>query len=256
MSAEPSVEPVETPHPSALLLRHGQTAWNKARRVQGQLDAELDDTGRRQAAETAPVIAAMAPAALWSSDSLRARDTASYVAKECGLDPTYDARLREYYLAERQGLTHEEYAAIAPEEFAAFRGGDFDVVPGGETAAEVSARMRAALLELLDSIGPGELAVAVSHGAAIRDAVPVLLGWPVTERAVLHGLTNCGWVELDQVAPDRAAPDAGLQPGRDRLGTAGPRISHRVGPLASIPRVVTRPAARSIREAMGLWRSW
>jgi len=184
-----------------VLLRHGQTAWNKAGRVQGQLDAELDDTGRRQAAETAPVIAAMAPVALWSSDSLRARDAAAFVAKECGLDPTYDARLREYYLAQRQGLTHTEYAELAPEEFAAFRRGDFDVVPGGETAVEVSARMREALLELLASIGPGELAVAVSHGAAIRDTVPVLLGWPVTERAVLHGLGNCGWVEFDHDTP-------------------------------------------------------
>ncbi|GAA4759711.1 histidine phosphatase family protein [Nocardioides endophyticus] len=185
-----------------LLLRHGQTAWNAARRVQGQLDAELDDTGHRQAAEAAVVVAAMAPAALWSSDSVRARQTAAYVAKESGLDPTYDARLREYYLADRQGLTHDEFAAIAPEEFAAFRRGDFDVVPGGETAAEVAGRMAAALQELLATILPGELAVAVSHGAAIRDAVPVLLGWPVTRRAVLHGLDNCAWVELDQAEPE------------------------------------------------------
>lgn len=184
-----------------VLLRHGRTAWNAARRVQGQLDAELDDTGHRQAAEAAVVIAAMAPVALWSSDSVRARETAAYVAKESGLDPSYDARLREYYLAERQGLTHEEYAALAPEEFAAFRGGDFDVVPGGETAEEVAGRMVAALQDLLASIAPGELAVAVSHGAAIRDAVPALLGWPVTQRAVLHGLDNCGWVELDQAQP-------------------------------------------------------
>jgi probable phosphoglycerate mutase len=184
-----------------LLLRHGQTAWNAARRVQGQLDAELDDTGHRQAAEAAVVVAAMAPAALWSSDSVRARQTVAYVAKESGLDPSYDARLREYYLADRQGLTHEEFAAIAPEEFAAFRRGDFDVVPGGETAAEVADRMAAALQELLATILPGELAVAVSHGAAIRDAVPVLLGWPVAQRAVLHGLDNCGWVELDQAEP-------------------------------------------------------
>jgi broad specificity phosphatase PhoE len=181
-----------------LLLRHGRTAWNAARRVQGQLDAELDDTGHRQAAGVAVAVAAMAPAALWSSDSVRARDTAAYVAKETGLDPTYDARLREYFLADRQGLTHDEYAALAPDEFAAFRSGDFDVVPGGETAADVSGRMVAALQELLASIAPGELAVAVSHGAAIRDAVPALLGWPVTQRAVLHGLDNCGWVELDQ----------------------------------------------------------
>jgi probable phosphoglycerate mutase len=187
-----------------LLLRHGRTAWNAARRVQGQLDAELDETGHRQAAEVAVVLAAMAPAALWSSDSVRARETAAYVAKETGLDPSYDSRLREYHLGDRQGLTHDEYAALAPEEFAAFRGGDFDVVPGGETATQVSGRVVAALEELLGSIAPGELAVAVSHGAAIRDAVPVLLGWPVTERAALHGLDNCAWVELDQVEPGAA----------------------------------------------------
>ena len=194
MSAEPGPRRL-------LLLRHGQTAWNAARRVQGQLEAELDDTGHRQAAAAAAVVAGLSPAALWSSDSVRARQTAAYVAKETGLDPSYDARLREYFLAERQGLTHDEYAAVAPEEFARFRSGDFDVVPGGETAAEVASRMVAALHELLGSIAPGELAVAVSHGAAIRDAVPALLGWPVTERAVLHGLDNCGWVELDQVEP-------------------------------------------------------
>jgi glucosyl-3-phosphoglycerate phosphatase len=187
-----------------LLLRHGQTAWNAVRRVQGQLEAELDDTGHRQAAAAAVAVAAMAPVALWSSDSVRARETAAYVAKETGLDPTYDPRLREYFLAERQGLTHDEYAAIAPDEFATFRLGDFDVVPGGETAEQVSGRVVEALQELLASIGPAELAVAVSHGAAIRDAVPALLGWPVTERAALHGLDNCAWVELDQPAPGSA----------------------------------------------------
>ncbi|MFC7493644.1 MULTISPECIES: histidine phosphatase family protein [unclassified Nocardioides] len=184
-----------------VLLRHGQTAWNAARRVQGQLEAELDDTGHRQAAAVAPVVAAMRPAALWSSDSARARQTAAYLAKETGLDAVHDARLREYFLAGRQGLTHDEYAALAPEEFAAFRSGDFDVVPGGERAADVAARVVAAVRDLLASIGPGEVAVAVSHGAAVRDAVPVLLGWPVTERAALHGLANCGWVELDEAEP-------------------------------------------------------
>lgn len=184
-----------------ILLRHGQTAWNKASRVQGQLDAELDDTGREQAATVAPLIAALGPSVLWSSDSVRARDTAAHVAEETGLQPSYDARLREYFLAERQGLTHDEYAALAPEEFAEFRLGDFDVVPGGESAAEVAARMVAALEDLLAALAPGELGVAVSHGAAIRDAVPALLGWEPSRRAALHGLDNCGWVELDQTEP-------------------------------------------------------
>jgi glucosyl-3-phosphoglycerate phosphatase len=180
-----------------VLLRHGQTSWNAERRIQGQLDSELDDTGHLQAAAVAPVIADLAPAALWSSDAARARQTTAYVAKETGLEPTYDARLREYYLAEWQGLTHAELAGTPA--FEEFRRGDFDVVPGGENAAEVAARMVAAVSDVLASIAPGELAVAVSHGAAIRDAVPALLGWPVTQRAALHGLDNCGWVELDVV---------------------------------------------------------
>ena len=191
-----------------VLLRHGRTTWNAEGRVQGQLEAELDETGQRQAADVAAVLARLAPVALWSSDSARARQTASYVAKETGLEPTHDARLREYFLAERQGLTHAEYARDFPEEFAEFRRGHFDVVPGGERCAEVAARMVAALHELVASVEPGECAVAVSHGAAIRDAVPALVGWPVTERAVLHGLDNCGWVELDQTetgAPFRLA---------------------------------------------------
>ncbi|WP_460829113.1 histidine phosphatase family protein [Nocardioides hungaricus] len=178
-----------------ILLRHGRTAWNAEQRIQGQLDAELDDTGHRQAAAVASVLAALSPAALWSSDSARARQTAAYLAKETGLEPTYDARLREYDLAGWQGLTHDDL--VGTPGFEEFRRGDFDVVPGGETATAVATRMVAAVSELLASIGPGELAVAVSHGAAIRDAVPLLLGWPATERAALHGLDNCGWAELD-----------------------------------------------------------
>jgi len=188
-----------------VLLRHGRTAWNAEGRIQGQLDVEIDETGHAQAAAVAPLLAALQPTALWSSDSARARQTAAYVAKEADLEPTYDARLREYYLADWQGRTHADVIDSEVEGEAAlfdrFRAGDFDAVPGGETAAEVSARMVEALTELLASIEPGELAIAVSHGAAIRDAVPVLLGWPVTERAALHGLSNCGWVELDQAAP-------------------------------------------------------
>jgi glucosyl-3-phosphoglycerate phosphatase len=195
MSAEPA------PGRRLILLRHGRTTWNAERRIQGQADAELDDTGHAQAAAVAPVLSALGPAVLWSSDSARARQTAAYVAKESGLEPTYDARLREYFLAGWQGLTHAELVEREPDLLARFRTGDFDVVPGGENADEVAARVIAALTELLAALAPGELGIAVSHGAAIRDAVPVLLGWPVTERAVLHGLDNCGWVDLEQAEP-------------------------------------------------------
>ena len=63
-----------------VLLRHGQTAWNAEGRIQGQLDVEIDETGHAQAAAVAPLLAALRPTTLWSSDSVRARQTAAYVA--------------------------------------------------------------------------------------------------------------------------------------------------------------------------------
>nr|WP_253945628.1 histidine phosphatase family protein [Nocardioides sp. zg-DK7169] len=180
-----------------VLLRHGRTAWNHAHRVQGQADVELDDTGHLQAAAAAPAIAAYRPEVLWSSDLARARQTAAYVAKETGLEPVHDARLREFFLGERQGLTHEEYAALAPEEFAAFRAGDLSVARGAESARAVVDRLSEALHELLGQVAPGGTGVAVAHGAAIRVATLGLLGLPDSALGAFRAVGNCHWVVLE-----------------------------------------------------------
>jgi len=179
-----------------VLLRHGRTAWNHEGRVQGQLDAELDDSGREQAALVAEALALPRPTLLWSSDLVRARDTAAYVADKTGLEPTYDARLREFDLGERQGLTHDEYRAIAPEEFELFAQGYYDDAPGAESVADVRARMLAVLGDLLAALGPEERGIAVGHGAAIRVAVAAMLGWPDDAFHTLRALANCGWAVL------------------------------------------------------------
>ena len=179
-----------------VLLRHGRTTYNHARRIQGQLDVDLDDVGRAQAAAVAPAMAALAPDVVWCSDLLRTRQTAEPVLAACGSTASYDARLREFHLGERQGLSHDEYRALAPEEFGRFHQGDFDVVPGAETTEQVRDRVVGALRELLDALRPGRTALAISHGAAIRVATVALLGWPTAAIHSLRGLDNCGWVEL------------------------------------------------------------
>jgi len=189
-----------------VLLRHGRTDWNAARRIQGQADSQLDSLGHAQAAAVAPVLAALSPTVLWSSDSARARSTASYVAAACGLTPTVDARLREYSLGDREGLLHHEFEAAAPEEYAEFARGNWDAVPGAEKRPDVAARMTAALSEVAGSLADDGLAVLVSHGAAIRTAVAALLGWPSEGELALHGMDNCGWAVLRRrtsVAPWR-----------------------------------------------------
>jgi broad specificity phosphatase PhoE len=185
-----------------VLLRHGRTDWNAERRIQGQSDSQLDDLGHAQARAVAPVLAALAPSALWSSDSDRTRATAAYVAEACGLDPTYDARLREYSLGPREGLLHEEFAAQAPDDFAAFARGDWDAVPGGEKRTAVATRMTAALTEATSGLPPDGVVLVVSHGAAIRTAVAALVGWTAEEALTLRGMDNCGWAVLRRPGPD------------------------------------------------------
>jgi broad specificity phosphatase PhoE len=179
-----------------VLLRHGRTDWNAARRIQGQSDSQLDSLGHAQAEAVAPTMAALRPAGLWSSDSDRARDTASYVATACGLTPTYDTRLREYFLGPREGLHHHEYEADDPAEFAEFSRANWDAVAGAEKQAEVAARMSTALSEIAAPLPADGVALVVSHGAAIRTACAALLGWPAELALSIRGMDNCGWAVL------------------------------------------------------------
>ena len=103
------------PDPRTLvLLRHGETDWNAQGRAQGHADVPLNAVGRAQAETVAPVLAAFEPARLWSSDLARALQTAEYVAAATGLAIEPDARLREYDVGQRSGLTLAEFAARLP----------------------------------------------------------------------------------------------------------------------------------------------
>jgi probable phosphoglycerate mutase len=184
-----------------VLLRHGRTEWNAVRRIQGHANSQLDDLGHAQAEAVAPVLASLRPSVLWSSDSDRARSTASYVASACDLTPTFDSRLREYSLGHREGLYHHEFEAEAPAEYAEFVRANWDAVPGAEKNGEVVARMTAALAEVTATVPDDGVALVVSHGAAIRTAVSALLEWPSNDALTLHGMDNCGWAVLRRRRP-------------------------------------------------------
>jgi broad specificity phosphatase PhoE len=179
-----------------VLLRHGRTAWNHAGRIQGHQDVGLDETGHAQAAAVAPAMAALAPAYVWSSDLRRTRETVAPVAAACGIEATYDARLREFGFGPYEGLDHATLAERDPESHAALRRGDYDQVTHAEPTAEVRARMLAALRDLLGHLDADQTALAVSHGAALRLAVGAVLGWPGEQFRTLTGLGNCAWVVL------------------------------------------------------------
>ncbi|HEY0773401.1 MAG TPA: histidine phosphatase family protein [Nocardioidaceae bacterium] len=183
-----------------LLLRHGRTAWNDAGRAQGHADIELDATGHVQAELAARHLADLEIAGLWASDLTRARQTAGYLADRTGLDVEEDARLREFDVGERQGLTLAEFADRFPEEYSAWMRGDGLVpVKGGEVSEEVEARMVPALREILDALDHGETGLVVTHGAAMKVAVTGLLQWPLELAASLKAVDNCAWITLDEI---------------------------------------------------------
>lgn len=179
-----------------VLVRHGRTAWNHEGRVQGQLDIGLDEHGHAQARQVAPQIAALRPSLLWCSDLGRTRQTVAPIAEASGLEPVFDKRLREFSFGEYESLSHAELAERDPAGYAALRAGRYDDVPAAEPTEAVRARMVEALTELLAELTPGETGVAISHGAAIREATVALLGWPPEQTHSLRGLDNCGRVEL------------------------------------------------------------
>ena len=231
-----------------VLLRHGRTEWNAARRIQGHADSQLDSLGHAQAEAVAPVLAALTPSVMWSSDSDRARSTAAYVASALGVTPTFDARLREYSLGHREGLYHHEFEADAPAEYAEFVRANWDAVPGAEKHAEVAGRMTAALTEVAAAVPEDGVALVVSHGAAIRTAVrgPARLALRGGADAARHGQLRLGRAPPSH--PRRAVAAARLQPHRAARFQGPTRL------LARIPRVVR--GASTLGQHLGLWRSW
>jgi broad specificity phosphatase PhoE len=159
---------------SVYLARHGQTAYNREGRFQGQQQVPLDDLGRAQAVELAERSLDYDFAALWTSPLLRARETADAVAARTGLQPREDARLMETDAGDWTDRTFADVSAESPDLFAAFANADPDFAfPGGESFAEQELRVA----EALDEIEAGELpALVVCHGMVIRAALSVRIG--------------------------------------------------------------------------------
>ena len=156
------------------LARHGQTAYNREGRFQGHLPVPLNATGREQARALAEVAAGVQLTSLWCSPLHRARETADIVAARIGLTPQEDARFAETDTGDWTDRSFAEIQAEDPESFARFERSDPTFrYPGGESFAEQSARVQAALLDLYAQ--PDQLpALVVCHRGVIRLALAAL----------------------------------------------------------------------------------
>jgi probable phosphoglycerate mutase len=173
------------------LVRHGTTDWNASGRIQGHMDIPLNDTGRAQARRAGTRLAGLGATALYSSDLLRASETAHIIGQGLGLSVTQHAGLREMHFGVWQGLSSPEIRERDPEVYAARRANPYDVAPeGAETWRQFYDRAMQALLAILVATAAQRL-IVVTHSGVCTVAGLRALGLDCTGQRTFES-HNCG----------------------------------------------------------------
>ena len=188
-------------------IRHGETAWNVDTRIQGHRDIALNDTGRWQAQRMASALIDEGISAIYSSDLLRALETAQALGRALSMPVVTDTRLRERAFGVFEAYTFAEIEARWPAEARRWVQREPDFAPeGGESLRQVHDRCVSAVQALADTHA-GQTIALVAHGgvmdclyrAATRLDLQAKRSWPLGNASInrlLHngvGLTLVGW---------------------------------------------------------------
>ena len=155
------------PRGTVILMRHGETAWNKQGRVMGRHPIELTDHGRAQVAATAQFALTIKPDLIVTSPLVRARQSAEIMAEGLGgVEIIEEAAIAEVLYGRWEGMTYHEL--IDDEHYITYRKSPIEhPTPGGETIPEVQARGVEAVMRTIDQ-HPGKRILFVSHGDIVR----------------------------------------------------------------------------------------
>jgi broad specificity phosphatase PhoE len=160
-----------------ILVRHGETPWNVTLQYQGQANVPLNERGHAQARLTAGRLARLNVTALYTSDTLRAAETADAIAQACGLTPQPMPELREIDVGQWEGLTPEQLYRRFPDHMAEYERDPARTVRlGGESYAQLQTRALVALRRIHEAHQPSDVVVAVSHGGTIRALLCHVIG--------------------------------------------------------------------------------
>jgi len=172
-----------------IVIRHGETDWNRQQRFQGQIDVPLNAQGQAQAAALAArraADAALQADLFVSSDLQRARQTAAPLGTAWQREPQLLAGLREQAFGEWEGLDGPTIRERWPEFWPRWLEHRADEsAPGGETPRQFHTRVLAAVQGLVEAAGPGRRVVIVTHGGVLD------MLWRTARGEPLDGLRRC-----------------------------------------------------------------
>lgn len=200
-----------------LLIRHGETLWNREQRIQGQKNSELSPAGVEQALAAAACLGAESADLLVSSDLDRTMQTAAPISVATGLPIEAHAGLRERAFGIFEGCTLAEIAERFPDHHARWRSRDpAYAMPGGESLLQMRVRVKATL-ESIATRGHRKVLV-VTHGGVLDAIYRLATGtpdeakrdWPLLNASFNHvEITGDSWQlrEWGVVSHLRAAGD-------------------------------------------------
>jgi broad specificity phosphatase PhoE len=198
MRAKTNWMPAQGEPTVTLLLRHGQTAMSVQKRYAGVSDVPLTDTGVRQAAAAAQRLVASGLGVIVASPLQRATRTAQEVAAVTGVPVVTDEGFRETDFGAWEGLTFAEVRERWPAEVTSWLADPAVAPPGGESLAEVSERVSAALHRVLAE-WDRQTVLIVSHVTPIKSLVAAALLAPPPALYRMH-LDVAALCEIDWYA--------------------------------------------------------
>lgn len=188
------------------LIRHGQTHWNKERRVQGQTESTLSEEGRQQASALRTILNQISIGRVYCSTSIRARETAAILFADRDIQTEYRDALREILLGPWEGFLQAEVKEKYPESFNEFWHFPHRFsLEGAETFEQVQERGMQELQSVMNESVCPDVAI-VSHGVLIKSILCQLEGRPLDrlwEPPVMH---NCSHSIVAVDKDRRAAP--------------------------------------------------
>lgn len=160
------------------LVRHGETTWNVEGRFQGHSDTPLNETGRHQADLLGRYFKGKKLTAIYTSDLLRAMDTASIIGAFQDIDIMHDPRLREMNFGKWEGMDYYKIQAVHPKELDDWQKNILTTAPpGGESLGQLARRVEAFYQQTISTKLDGETLI-VAHGGVLQVLLCYALNLP------------------------------------------------------------------------------
>ena len=167
-----------------IIIRHGETEWNKTGRFQGHSDVPLSAEGRAQAEALGRNLAVDHVDAIYASDLMRAIETAVPLAARFGREVIPDPLLRELHFGAWEGRNFQDVNAESPDKMKKFYNDPECVdIPDSEPFPDFQKRIAGRVREIVHT-QQGKRVIIVSHGASIRILLSDILAMPI--RSIWH----------------------------------------------------------------------